>query len=179
MVQQWWSIDKKKFAVRHIFFDYSTMLQQNYNEKLSNLCDRWIFQTRMNRDDFQSNLFFTKEEECWRGSNNRGKNQLGKIKKREERNWFRKRFPKKRFGSVVIPGLRLSKVTNKWNKRFNAGKSRGVRGISPDAAIFLIYRRFAPFHRSVPSPLLLPLLRCFETREISAIQNTTLGFLIK
>lgn len=79
------------------------------------------------------------------------------------------------------PGLylRLSKVTNKWNKRFNAGKSRGVRGISPDAAIFLIYRRFAPFHRSVPSPLLLPLLRCFETREISAIQNTTLGFLIK
>ena len=68
MVQQWWSIDKKKFAVRHIFFDYSTMLQQNYNEKLSNLCDRWIFQTRMNRDDFQSNLFFTKEGECTNGA---------------------------------------------------------------------------------------------------------------
>lgn len=47
-----------------------------------------------------------------------------------------KTISQKRFGSMVIPGLRLSKVTNKWNKRVQAGKSRGVRGISPDAAIF-------------------------------------------
>lgn len=34
-----------------------------------------------------------------------------------------KTISQKRFGSVVIPGLRLSKVTNKWNKRFKPEKA--------------------------------------------------------
>lgn len=51
------------------------------------------------------------------------------------------------------PRAPLVESNEQVEQTVQAGKSRGVRGISPDAAIFLIYRRFAPFHRSVPSPL--------------------------
>lgn len=80
------------------------------------------------------------------------KNQLARIKKGKSgsRIDFENDFPK----TIWIggnPRAPLVESNEQVEQTVQAGKSRGVRGISPDAAIFLIYRRFAPFHRSVPS----------------------------
>lgn len=85
------------------------------------------------------------------------KNQLARIKKGKSgsRIDFENDFPK----TIWIggnPRAPLVESNEQVEQTVQAGKSRGVRGISPDAAIFLIYRRFAPFHRSVPSTTTSP-----------------------
>ena len=108
-----------------------------------------------------------------------------------------KTISQKRFGSLVIPGLRLSKVTNKWNKRFQPEKAAESEEFRQTALFFNLppfrarYSYFSP--SPFPSfffPLSLSVRRFslfFRSKkrrkkgrgEISAIQNLMLGFLIK